>query len=189
MKEDKELVKEVLSGNIAAFEEIMRRYESGIMRFCFSMVGCVESAEDITQEVFVKVYNKLYTYKSDYKFSTWLYQISKNKCIDYIRRNRKTSQISLSSLADLSDSSSPQEAVEFNETKKLIINFIGSLKEIDRQILLLRYVNEHLTFKDIAEIMNISEANAKKRYYRAYEKYETFLEREYKTELKAVCKG
>lgn len=189
MKEDNELVKEVLSGSISAFEEIMKRHEISIMNFCFNIVRNKENAEDITQEVFLKVFNKLYTFKSQYKFSTWLYQIAKNKCVDFLRKNSRVNQIDSENLLNLSGSEVTEDTIEFNETKKSIIKFIYSLKEIDRQILLLRYTRENLTFKDISEIMNISEANVKKRYYRAYDKYENFMESEYKSELKAVCKG
>ena len=187
MKDDKELVKEVLSGRIAAFEEIMRRYEMSIVHFCFDMVRNKESAEDITQEVFVTVYNKLFTFNSDYKFSTWLYQIAKNRCIDHMRRNRKFQHLELMEAEDMTSGVRPDQEVEFKETKMAVREFLNTLSKTDRLILFFRYTRESLTFSDIAQIMKMSESNVKKRYYRTYEKYEDFLEA-YKGGISALCK-
>lgn len=177
MKEDQELVKLVLAGDMRAFEELVRRYEAGILRFTYNMVRSKESAEDITQEVFIAAYNKLYTFKQQYKFSTWLYQIARNKCIDYGRKYGNVQSVNLDYLNLPSREMSPENIVEFKETKRKVEDFIATLSDIDRQILILRYSYEQLTFGDIAEIIKLGESAVKKRYYKIYDRYEEFIEK------------
>jgi DNA-directed RNA polymerase specialized sigma24 family protein len=87
INEDIDIVKSILMGNTELFEIIVNRYEIGIQRYIYNMVRNSETSEDLTQEVFISSYNKLYTFNREYKFSTWLFQIAKNKTIDYIRKN------------------------------------------------------------------------------------------------------
>src|SRR4051812_5783748 len=95
MKEDIELIRAVLKGDINSFEEIVARYEMGIVRFIYNMIRNKETAEDLTQEVFINAYKKLHSFRQEYKFSTWLYQIAKNKCIDHIRKYGKTQEVNM----------------------------------------------------------------------------------------------
>ena len=93
MNEDIEIVKSILMGNTELFEIIVNRYEIGIQRYIYNMVRNSETSEDLTQEVFISAYNKLYTFNKEYKFSTWLFQIAKNKTIDYIRKNKNNVEL------------------------------------------------------------------------------------------------
>src|SRR5437764_14203817 len=83
---DGELVKSALAGREAGFEELVRRYQRPIAAYVYRMVGDYDSALDLTQEVFIKVYNSLSRYRSEFKFSTWIYKIAHNAAIDHIRR-------------------------------------------------------------------------------------------------------
>ncbi|MBZ9634960.1 RNA polymerase sigma factor [Clostridium sp. FP1] len=82
---DKDIVKSILMRNIESFEIIINQYEIGIQRYIYNMVRNPETSEDLTQKVFISAYNKLYTFNSEYKFSTWLFQIAKNKAIAYLK--------------------------------------------------------------------------------------------------------
>ncbi|MFN3330657.1 MAG: RNA polymerase sigma factor, partial [Pyrinomonadaceae bacterium] len=86
---DAELVEMAIAGDENSFEEIVRRYQRSIASYVYKMIGDYETSLDITQEVFIKVYNNLTSYSSDYKFSTWIYKIAHNATIDYLRRNYK----------------------------------------------------------------------------------------------------
>jgi len=176
MKDDLELVELILKGNISAFEEIIRRYEMNIVNFIYNMIKDKSASEDLTQEVFIVVYKKLYTFKKEYKLSTWLYQIARNKAIDYMRKNKKYYELDIQDVSVTSREMSPESFVEFRETKALIQQFIKLLNDTDRQILSLRYCKDTLTFKEIAEIMDMGEAAVKKRYYKIHEKYDRFIE-------------
>ena len=87
--DDLELVKDILDGNMESFNAIIYKYECLIFKFILAMVKDQEEAKDLTQEVFITAYNKLYTLKGQNKFSSWLYQIARNKSMDYLRKNKK----------------------------------------------------------------------------------------------------
>lgn len=165
--EDKDLVEDILHGNIESFEILMRRYEMIIVRFVYNMIKDKQIAEDITQEVFITVYNKLELYNNSNKFSSWILQIAKNKCIDYIRKHRKVSESNIEEIYTLKDTkSTPEQIAEFNETKKEIEKFINELDEVDKQIILLKYMKD-ITFDQIAEILEMNLSAVKRRYYKA----------------------
>src|SRR5689334_24145953 len=83
---DSELVQSTLSGRESGFEELVRRYQRPIAAYVYRMVGDYDAALDLTQEVFIKVYNSLARYRSEFKFSTWIYKIAHNAAIDHLRR-------------------------------------------------------------------------------------------------------
>src|SRR2546422_8560511 len=89
---DGELVVSALSGREACFEELVRRYQRPIAAYVYRMVGNYDAALDLTQEVFIKVYNSLSRYRSEFKFSTWIYKIAHNAAIDYLRRGASREQ-------------------------------------------------------------------------------------------------
>src|SRR5881398_4005338 len=84
---DYELVQSAVAGREASFEELVRRYQRPIAAYVYRMVGDYDAALDLTQEVFIKVYNSLARYRSEFKFSTWIYKIAHNVAIDYLRRH------------------------------------------------------------------------------------------------------
>src|SRR3954454_5873632 len=84
---DGELVITAVAGREASFEELVRRYQRPIASYVYRMVGDYDSALDLTQEVFIKVYNSLNRYRSEFKFSTWIYKIAHNAAIDHLRRH------------------------------------------------------------------------------------------------------
>src|SRR5882757_7099623 len=84
---DGELVQTAVAGREASFEELVRRYQRPIAAYVYRMVGDYDSALDLTQEVFIKVYNSLARYRAEFKFSTWIYKIAHNAAIDYLRRH------------------------------------------------------------------------------------------------------
>lgn len=173
--EDLKLVQEVLKGNIDNFNILVNKYEFTILRFVYNTLKDREAAEDITQEVFITVYNKLYTFNKNYKFSNWLFQIARNKCIDYIRKYKRVYEANVEEVGDIASAEiSPEQSVEFKETKKLVEIFINTLNDVDKQIIILRYSNEHITFSDMAEILKMTESAVKRRYYKARDKFKEF---------------
>src|SRR5213594_458456 len=84
---DGELVVSALSGREACFEELVRRYQRPIAAYVYRMVGNYDAALDLTQEIFIKVYGSLSRYRSEFKFSTWVYKIAHNSAVDYLRKS------------------------------------------------------------------------------------------------------
>jgi len=175
LDEDLKLVKEILAGNIDSFNIMVNKYQSNIIKFVYGMIKDKEAAEDITQEVFITIYNKLYMYNPQYKFSNWILQIARNKCIDYIRKYKRVYEANIEDIISVSSKEpSPEEILEFKEVKVVVEKFINGLSDIDRQIIILRYT-ESLTFLDISEIMNMSESAVKRRYYKCRDKFRAFF--------------
>ena len=175
MDEDLKLIKEILVGNIDSFNIMVNKYQSNIIKFVYGMIKDKEAAEDITQEVFITIYNKLYMYNPQYKFSNWILQIARNKCIDYIRKYKRVYEANIEEIINVSSKEpSPEEILEFKELKVVVERFINGLGDIDRQIVILRYT-EDLTFLDISEIMTMSESAVKRRYYKSRDKFKAFF--------------
>src|SRR4029450_11489722 len=89
---DGELVQSAVAGGESSFEELVRRYQRPIASYVYRMVGDYDAALDLTQEVFIKVYNSLSRYRSEFKFSTWIYKIAHNAAIDHLRRHNVREQ-------------------------------------------------------------------------------------------------
>src|SRR5918912_1604006 len=85
---DCDLVASAIKGREDGFNELVRRYQRPIAAYVYRMVGDYDAALDLTQEVFIKVYSSLTRYRSEFKFSTWIYKIAHNASVDYLRRNR-----------------------------------------------------------------------------------------------------
>jgi RNA polymerase sigma-70 factor, ECF subfamily len=184
MEEDLKLVLEILKGNIDSFNILVNKYELSILRFVYNTVRDREAAEDITQEVFITVYNKLYTFNKEYKFSNWLFQIARNKCIDYVRKYKRVYEANVEDMEEIvSREISPEQSTEFKEVKKLVESFIETLNDTDKQIILLRYSSDHITFTDIAEVLSLGESAVKRRYYKAKERF-----REYRMVKEKGCR-
>ncbi|HEX6283429.1 MAG TPA: sigma-70 family RNA polymerase sigma factor, partial [Pyrinomonadaceae bacterium] len=89
---DRELVAIAVTGFDGSFEELVRRYQRPIAAYVYRMVGNYESALDLTQEIFIKVYNSLSRYRAEFKFSTWIYKIAHNAAVDHLRRSSTREQ-------------------------------------------------------------------------------------------------
>lgn len=172
--EDIKLVEEILDGNIDSFNILVNKYEFYVLKFIYNMIKDKEAAEDITQEVFITIYNKLYMYDSRHKFTNWMLQIAKNKCIDYMRKYKRVYESNIEEVRDVSSNDmSPQEALEYKETKQQVETFIKELDETDRQILTLKY-SQDITFNDIASILEMNISAVKRRYYKARDNFKAF---------------
>ena len=87
--EDKDLVSRYLAGNMGAFDELMTRHERTVYRLCFRFVKNREDAMDLTQEVFIKAFEKLTAFRGDARFKTWLYRVAVNHCLNHVKKNSR----------------------------------------------------------------------------------------------------
>jgi RNA polymerase sigma factor (sigma-70 family) len=148
------------------FEEIYERYANKVYRKCYSFVYNQEKAEDLTHDIFLKLIVKIGTYKETSKFSTWLYSITYNYCMDQIRTRKKKTEVPLPDQIDISDEDDG-DFLDFQSTE-----LAKSLKEMpseERAILQMKY-QEDFSIKEIAETMKISESAVKMRLLRSKEK-------------------
>ena len=181
---DIELIATAISGREDGFEELVRRYQRQITSYVYRMLSDYDASLDVTQEVFIKVYNSLEKYSSDYKFSTWLYRIAHNAAIDYMRRN----SVNLQSLETETEDGayqlqlesslpSPEQLQERNEWKSEIEAVVKCLPAVYRELILLRHAQD-LSYDEIAEITELPLGTVKNRLFRAREMMrEMFIER------------
>ncbi|QAA31294.1 RNA polymerase sigma factor [Clostridium manihotivorum] len=175
--EDLDLIDAILDGDKKSFEILFCRYEKEISKYVYTNVKNIAETEDIVQEVFISVYNKLYTFKSGKKFRPWLYAIARNKTIDYLRKSKKTIFVDIDdrNIKITEQEYHPEDIAEFKETKAVIESFIKILSFKNREVLYLKYYNQDMTFSQLAEILNTSEGAVKRRYYSIYKKYIAYI--------------
>lgn len=181
---DGELLAKAISGREDGFEEIVRRYQRQITSYVFRMVGNYDAALDITQEVFIKVYNSMTRYSSEYKFSTWLYKISHNAAIDWLRRHSNNLQSIETENADgtfqiqfESKRPSPEVERQRSEWREEIASVVKCLPTGYRELIVLRHTRD-LSYDEIAEVTNLPLGTVKNRLFRAREMMrEMFIER------------
>jgi len=181
---DGELIVGAVDGRAEGFEELVRRYQRPITSYVYRMLGDHESALDVTQEVFIKVYNSLERYSSEYKFSTWLYRIAHNAAIDHIRRKSPNEQSIETENKDgsyqlqiESPNPTPEQERERSEWRTEIEAVVKCLPSVYRELILLRHAQD-LSYDEIAEITNLPLGTVKNRLFRAREMMrEIFIER------------
>jgi RNA polymerase sigma-70 factor (ECF subfamily) len=172
---DAELVSTAITGGEASFEELVRRYQRPIVSYVYRMLNDYEASLDVTQEVFIKVYNSLDRYSCDYKFSTWLYRIAHNAAIDHIRRNSVNPQ-SLETengegayqLQIECPNPTPEQNRERSEWRTEIESVVKKLPAAYRDLILLRHSRD-MSYDEIAQVTGLPLGTVKNRLFRARE--------------------
>ncbi|HEX8248324.1 MAG TPA: sigma-70 family RNA polymerase sigma factor, partial [Pyrinomonadaceae bacterium] len=172
---DGELITKAISGREDGFEELVRRYQRPITSYVYRMLGNYDASLDVTQEIFIKVYNSMARYSSEYKFSTWLYKIAHNAAIDYLRRN-SVNQQSLEAenkdgtyeLQIESKRLSPEQERERSEWRTEIESVVKCLPTVYRELILLRHTQD-LSYDEISEVTSLPLGTVKNRLFRARE--------------------
>jgi RNA polymerase sigma-70 factor (ECF subfamily) len=172
---DCELVTRAVAGREDSFEELVRRYQRPIAAYVYRMVGDYEAALDLTQEVFIKVYNSLRRYRSEFKFSTWIYKIAHNSAIDHLRRYSTREQSLISEfdgeqreLPIESRRISPEQEYAGKERRAEIEQVVRGLPATYRELILLRHSHD-LSYDEIAEVTGLPLGTVKNRLFRARE--------------------
>ena len=175
--DDAKWVKQAQKGDSTAFEQLVLAHQNQIYRLCFRMVGNAEDAADMVQEAFLKAWRNLDRFQGDAAFSTWLYRLASNCCLDFLRSQKRRPTVSMTSedeegeeqTVEVADNSAtPEETLLQKEEQREIAQAMASLDEEQRQILTLRVVND-LSYTEIAELLTIKEGTVKSRIARARE--------------------
>jgi RNA polymerase sigma-70 factor (ECF subfamily) len=177
--EDYELVQTALKNSSqAAYSTLMERYRDSIFHTMLKMVRNNEDAEDLTIEAFGKAFQKLPTYSPSYAFSTWLFKIATNNCIDFIRKQRmKITSIDEPVKEDSDEnfgrllkanSLNPEESYMLEQRSRLLRNMMDKLKGGYRQMIEMRYFDE-MSYQEISEKMNLPIGTVKAQLFRAKE--------------------
>lgn len=163
--EDFELVKEALKGKQDAFAELLGRYKNLVYSVVLRMVNDSEEANDLAQEVFIKMYKNLDKYQPEYKFSTWLIRITTNHVIDY-RRKKKQDTVNIDDmLAEPPDHNTPETEYLKKEKCKGITDALTILPDMYK-IPIVLYHQQGLSYQEIADIINEPLSKVKNRIFR-----------------------
>lgn len=175
--EEKRLLKKAAVGDADAFELLVLKYQMPIYNLCFRMTGNAEDAADMTQEAFLKAWKGLSSFQFESAFSTWLYRLASNTCLDYLRALRRRPQVSLTvedndreeQVLDIPDATpTPEETLVTAEEQRLLSEALALLEVEQRQIIVMRVVNE-LSYAEISSVLGIKEGTVKSRLARARE--------------------
>lgn len=174
-----EIIKKVIAGEAKSFEELVKKYQERVLRLCYSMVG-ESQAEDAAQEIFLKLFESLNQFKEKSAFSTWIYRVAANHCLNIISKKKREKTDSLDALMErfggnvssLDSAHAPTPpytgttSLKSIETKQIVHSVLEQMSPEERMILTLREI-EGLNYKEISETLDISLASVKVRLFRA----------------------
>ena len=177
------VIRRVQHGDTEAFELLVAAYEKTVYNVALQMTGSREDAQDLTQDAFLKAYSSLDSFRGDSKFSSWLYRIVSNLCLDFKRRQGRRPSASLTveddegetlqlDIAD--ESQSPETLLERKLTREAVQRGLRELPDEQRQILLLREI-QGMSYEEIGETMHLEAGTVKSRIFRARKKLCAFL--------------
>lgn len=183
--EDEEIIKRFQRGEERSFDELVNRYQDTVLSTCFRFLQDTSDAKDAAQEIFIKVYRALPDFKAEAKFTTWLYRITANHCLNVLRSRRRRKwlqpfsaqpKIYEKDVMDYKDEhTDPRADLEKEERAALIRSALAALPDDQRTAVILhRY--EGLSYKEIADVMHTSVSSVESRLHRAKVKLAQLLE-------------
>lgn len=173
-EEDLKAIKSILSGKIDDFKILQNKYQRIVKNLIRKMIKNEDDVNDLAQETFIKVYNSLSSFQFQYTFSSWLFRIASNNCIDFLRK-RRFPTISLSQPLNESDDQffeiedkeyAPDKKMLTEERRKLLLKAIEELPEHYKEIIKLRH-QEEMDYNQIAEHLKIPLGTVKAHLFRA----------------------
>lgn len=173
---DDELVRSVLAGDRERFGELVGRYQTRLVNYLYRIVRSLDDAHDLAQEVFIRVYQALDRYDSQYRFSTWLFRVAQNAAIDVLRK-RRVQLVPISRREDSSgepapdfdlpsDDPTPLAILEGTERASEVRKAIDALPWEYRELILLRHYGE-LAYEEIADLKGMPLGTVKNKLFRA----------------------
>ena len=178
------LIKRAQSGDVAAFEALIEAYEQKVFHIAYRMAGNPDDAADMAQEILLKIFRNVGKFKGESKFSTWVYRVATNTCLDELKKAKRKAAYSLDEEfeteegqlgVEVADTApTPEQRVEGQEIRDAITEAISRLSEEHRQIIILRDING-LTYEEVADILDCSLGTVKSRISRAREQLRKIL--------------
>ncbi len=189
-KTDDELIAQFKSGTAAqkekAFAELLHRHREPIYWICRRLLSTHDDADDVTQTVFLKIFQALPNFQEQAQFSTWAYKIATNESLNFLRaksvRHAESLDAMLAESADVKgESKSPDEELMRAEEQRTIEAAIAALPEKQRAVFVMRYYDER-PYEEIAKIIGGTVGGLKANYFHAFKKVSEYLKRELKNE-------
>ena len=172
--DDARVVRQVLRGKREAFGLLVERYQKPIFNFIYRFDGNYDLAQELTQETFLRCYQFLKSYDPERKFSTWLYTVAKNLCIDELKKQRAAREVSLDDVLPAVDAQEAEGSVDDDQRARVIrseedFKLLEALQELPapaRTVLLLHYF-QGLSYQEIGEALGLPVSTVKIRIFRA----------------------
>jgi RNA polymerase sigma-70 factor (ECF subfamily) len=164
------LIQRCLRGDQAAWEMVVRQYRRKVFNTAYKFVGRHDQAEDLTQDIFLKIFKSLDTFDSRANFQTWLISVSRNLCIDHYRRVRKEREtidrdVDANELSPVSREPSPMAGLERRDRVSLLRHAMAKLPDTLRTAVLMRDIQE-MSYQEIADALHLPEGTVKSRINR-----------------------
>lgn len=182
--EDRQLIEQIKQGEKKAFKELVDKYKKPLYYYCYRLCRNHADAEDLSQEVFIKVYQKINQFREEAKIKTWIYRIASNAFIDKKRRkvfmiNEKNypeieSKINIAMMQSQENYRDPERQTESSIIQKHIDMAMQRLSEKEKTAFILKH-HEGLAIKEIAAIFKTSDGTVKSHLFRAVQKLQTTL--------------
>jgi len=169
--DDATLVKLCLAGDTKAFEQIVDRYQKKIFNIALRIATDQDDAEDITQSVFVKAYERLNTFDPKYKLFSWLYRIAINESLNFVGQRQNLQRLDE---AEVSKELSPEETLDTAINSEAVQNALMKLKLEHRVVIVLKHFQE-LSYREISYILDLPEKTVKSRLFTAREQLRRVL--------------
>ncbi len=171
---ESELINKILNGDKALFSVLINKYQKQVINICIGFVHDISKAEDIAQEVFIEIWKSLKKFKQQSKFSTWVYRISVNKSLNYIRNEKKYSGADIISISSLKNGNEIEANENYNsdfdnetnERKKIIWTAINKLSDKQKTVFVLNKYN-NVSYNEISEITGYSLSSVESLIHRA----------------------
>ncbi len=174
IRSDEGLVDDFLHGDETAFTKLVKRHKQRVIQLVSRLTDNHEEIKDISQEIFIKVYQNLRGFRKLASFRTWLYRIVTNECIDFLRK-KKIHSIPLSDVEDEIRSEKSNTGMEQDEMRRFVHSALQQLSPADRMVITLLELEEK-TIQEVSEITGWSKVNVKVRAFRARKKLRKILE-------------
>ena len=187
-----EFIRELKSKSTVAYSKLVDDFQQKVFATCISFVPNKEDAEDIAQEVFVEVYNSIHKFKGDSKLSTWIYRITTNKCLEFIRK--KSTKKRFAFLQSITGNAIPMDKTDYFtemnhpgillENKELNATLFKAIKSLPKSqsVIFTLHKIDGKSYQEVAEITNKSLSSVESLMFRAKKNLQSILENYYKNE-------
>ena len=167
-------VDQFIAGQQSAIEQIINLIASDIVNIAYYYLGNLEDAKDVCQETCLKLYQKLSSFRGASKVTTWIYRITVNTCIDYLRKGKKTVVLEEAVIKDNKDQDQMIAAMDEHDQRLRIVKTLEALPLRQKNVVILKHF-QGLTLKQISKVLGCSESSAKTHLYRGLENLKTKL--------------
>ena len=175
-KDEAHIIKEILHGNTTLYEYFLDRYGQQVFVLIDRIVSCQEDAEELTQDVFLKAFQQLSSFKAESSFSTWIYRIATNEAISAVRKKKNdTIHLDESVFFNLSESQVDEALEDESEEQLQRLQRAMEQLEADERALITLYYMEERPLSEVAFILGMTEGNAKVKLYRIRKKLYIFI--------------